>query len=150
LVAKKASSYLFYRMESANAHNPPLLAFLDALRNSLTPLVPKNFIALYDAQRLQRLVRYMQALTLRAQRGLVDLEKEGAKAALVAPFQKRLTALVDGLTPQTSPQRRHAIEAFLWMLEEFKISVFAQEIKTAHPISAKRLEKQLEKIDAMV
>jgi ATP-dependent helicase HrpA len=42
------------------------------------------------------------------------------------------------------------LESFYWMLEEYKISVFAQEIKTAHPVSPQRLEKQLKKIEAMV
>lgn len=139
-----------YSMEKTHASKGPALAFLEELRVMLNNLVPKHFIQLYDHDRLQRLVRYMQAMALRAQRGLVDLEKDRTKAANLIPFQQRLDELVKGLNSQTSPQRRQAIESFLWMLEEYKISLFAQEIKTAHPISAKRLEKQLEKIDGLV
>lgn len=139
-----------FGMEKSHASKGPAMAFLKELRAMLNNLVPKHFIQLYDHDRLQRLVRYMQAIGLRAQRGLVDLEKDRAKAANLIPFQQRLDELVRGLDSQTSPQRRQAIEALLWMLEEFKISLFAQEIKTAHPISAKRLEKQIEKIDALV
>jgi ATP-dependent helicase HrpA len=36
------------------------------------------------------------------------------------------------------------------MLEEFKVSVFAQELKTAIPVSAKRLDRKLKEIDRMV
>ncbi len=140
----------FLKREKAHTNQASAKKYLEELRAHLNQLVPKNFIQLYDQARMQRLLRYMQAISLRAQRGLVDLEKDHAKASTIAPFQTRLNELVGSLSPQTSAPKRQAIETFLWMLEEFKISVFAQEIKTAHPISAKRLEKQLEKIDAMV
>jgi ATP-dependent helicase HrpA len=87
---------------------------------------------------------------LRAVRGAVDLEKDRIKAASVSPLEQRMQQLLASLGPQTSAQRRHAIEAFYWMLEEYKISVFAQEIKTAFPVSVKRLEHQLTQIDGMV
>lgn len=38
---------------------------------------------------------------------------------------------------QVNPER----EAFRWMLEEFRVSLFAQQLKTAYPVSGKRLEK---------
>ena len=37
-----------------------------------------------------------------------------------------------------------------WMIEEYKVSVFAQEIKTAFPVSAKRLEKKIHEIERMI
>jgi ATP-dependent helicase HrpA len=42
------------------------------------------------------------------------------------------------------------VEDFFWMLEEYKISIFAQEIKTAGPVSAKRLDDQLTLIEEMM
>lgn len=139
-----------HKLEQANVKNRPVLAFLQELREMLAQLVPKNFIQLYDDQRLERLIRYIQAMGLRAVRGSVDLEKDRIKAASVAPFEQRMQELLASLGPHTSAQRRQAVEAFYWMLEEYKISVFAQEIKTAFPVSAKRLEGQLTEIDGMV
>jgi ATP-dependent helicase HrpA len=139
-----------HKLERANVKNRSMLAFLLELREKLAQLVPKNFIRLYDNRRLERLVRYIQAMGLRATRGIADLEKDRIKAASVAPFEQRMRTLLGQLEPHTSTQKRQAIEAFYWMLEEYKISVFAQEIKTAFPVSAKRLEGQLSEIESMV
>ena len=49
------------------------------------------------------------------------------------------------LLPPSSP-RRAQIEILGWMVAEFRVSVFAQELNTAYPISPKRLDEQLEKI----
>ena len=45
-----------------------------------------------------------------------------------------------------SPEREAQIEELRWMLEEYRVSVFAQELGTAHPISPKRLDKKVEQI----
>ena len=85
-----------------------------------------------------------------SRRGAVDLEKDRTKANRVTPYEERLQALVNQLTPQTSIQKRQSLETFAWMLEEFKISIFAQEIKTSRPVSEKRLEAMLKEIEGMV
>jgi len=46
--------------------------------------------------------------------------------------------------PAGSPEAQRLIEAFRWMIEEFKVSLFAQELGTAAPVSSKRLDQQLE------
>ncbi len=139
-----------HTMENAGAGKPPVLAFLEAMRNQLNKLVPENFIRLYPDDRLLRLPVYMRAIALRAERGLVNPDKERTKAILVEPFEKRLSQLALELPPQCSTEKRQAIETLCWMVEEYKISIFAQEIKTAHPISAQRLEKQLGKIERLI
>jgi ATP-dependent helicase HrpA len=139
-----------HSLERTCIGKPPVLAFLEEMRSQLNKLVPKNFIQLYADDRLLRLVRYIQAIALRAERGRVNPEKDKIKAGRIEPFDRRLAQQIQSLDPGCSPEKRQAVESFFWMLEEYKISVFAQEIKTAHPVSAKRLEKQLEKIEAMV
>jgi ATP-dependent helicase HrpA len=150
LSAYKNLRIQLHKLEQTNVRNRPALAFLLELREMLAQLVPKNFIQLYDNRRLKRLIRYIQAMGMRAVRGVVDLEKDRLKAVSVASFEQRMHTLLASLGPHTSEQRRQAIETFYWMLEEYKISVFAQEIKTAFPVSAKRLENQLREIDGMV
>jgi ATP-dependent helicase HrpA len=49
-----------------------------------------------------------------------------------------------------SPEKRAAVEELRWMVEEFKISLFAPEIKTAFPISAVRLAKKIKEIEGMI
>jgi ATP-dependent RNA helicase HrpA len=139
-----------HTLEKTSIGKSQALAFLDEMRTLLNKLVPKNFIQLYSDDRLLRLVRYIQAIALRVERGLVNPDKDKARAGLIAPFERRLAQLVQELTPQSSPGKRQALEAFFWMLEEYKISVFAQEIKTSCPVSAQRLEKHLQKIEELL
>jgi ATP-dependent helicase HrpA len=55
-----------------------------------------------------------------------------------------------GIVKEASREREEAIETFGWMIEEYKISLFAQELKTLFPVSEKRLEKVLKEIQRMV
>ena len=137
-------------LERRHLRNAVLHDFLDSLRRGLQHLVPEQFITLYDADRLKQLPRYIKALEIRAQRGSVDLDKDRTKAGRLAPYEERLQAAVVTLSPQTSTEKREALEALVWMLEEFKISIFAQEIKTAQPVSAKRIEAMFDEIEGMV
>ncbi|MFN2110376.1 MAG: DUF3418 domain-containing protein, partial [Anaerolineae bacterium] len=137
-------------LEKRFVRNAVLHDFVNTLRQALLRLVPETFITLYDAERLGQLPRYIKALEIRAQRGAVDMEKDRNKTRRVTPYEERLHAVVGTLSPQTSARKREALEALVWMLEEFKISIFAQEIKTAHPVSAKRLETMFDEIEAMV
>lgn len=131
-------------------NRPLLIAFVEGRQADLDRLVPKNFIDLYDPDAMARLVRYVRAMGLRTRRGVVDLEKDRVKAETVQPFADLLQQLLGALTAGTSPEKRRAVEDFFWLLEEFKVSVFAQELKTAVPVSRKRLEKRLGEIGRMV
>ncbi len=111
--------------------------------------MPHNFIRLYDNERLDRLVGYMQAIDLRAQRGLLNLEKDRIKAERMLLYEKRLEAMLHDLESGGSLQRRQAIETYFWMLEEYRISVFAPEIRTGQPVSSKKLEAQIEFIESI-
>jgi ATP-dependent helicase HrpA len=99
---------------------------------------------------MEHLPRYIRALGIRAVRGIENPERDRQRAAEVAPFKDRLNAILKSLTPATSEKKRSAIEDFFWMLEEYKVSVFAQELKTVIPISAKRLEKKASEIERMM
>ncbi len=148
------STYLNLRLQLHTLRVPgtkkPVGEFLAELDRQINELMPQNFVQLYASNRLPRLLHYLQAIGLRARRGVVDLEKDQAKASRVEPFTKHLNRMVTQLTSRTSKQKRRAVEEFFWLIEEYKISVFAQEIKTAQPISAKRLNKRIEEIDSLV
>jgi ATP-dependent helicase HrpA len=150
LLAYTALRIQLHNIERAHVKQHKVQVYLDSLRDHLNTLVPKSFIQLYDNGRLERLVRYIQALSLRAERGLVNMEKDRIKSDEVEAFTGQLNTIIDNLSPRSSKEKRSAVEAFYWMLEEYKISIFAQEIKTAHPVSAKRLKEQLNKINDMI
>jgi ATP-dependent helicase HrpA len=139
-----------FQLESANAGNARAADFLNRIRAELEKLVPENFITLYSTERLGHLIRYVQAIALRARRGVVDLEKDQAREKELSIHTDRLTALLGELTPSVSDEKRHAIEAFFWQIEEYKVSLFAQELGTAVPVSKKRLDKRFQEIQRMI
>ena len=140
----------FYRFQAGSRVNPKIRALLQELTDGLQRLVPENFVELYDEARFIHLIRYIKALMIRAQRAPVDFEKDQAKSHDVHEFADSLNRLLISLSSSASEEKRLAIEDYFWMLEEYKVSVFAQELKTAIPISAKRLTEKLGQIDRMI
>ena len=97
-------------------------------------LVPADFLAHTPHAQLPHLPRYLRAVQLRAERASVSplaLTKDTEKAKPLAPF------LPGGAVEKTIPPHRR--EAYRWLLEEFRVSLFAQELGTAQPVSAQRL-----------
>ena len=87
---------------------------------------------------------------MRAERGSYDMEKEQKKAAVIAPFTEALRRNIKALSARATVEKREVLEEFFWMVEEFKVSLFAQELKTPFPVSARRLEKKLRELERMI
>jgi len=78
-----------------------------------------------------------------------DFEKDREKEKQVLFFTERLNKLLQELSPQASEEKKAAVESYFWLIEEYKVSVFAQELKTPVRISKNRLEKKLQEIERM-
>jgi ATP-dependent helicase HrpA len=115
----------------------PLLAELNSI-------VPPRFLDRVDFERLPHVSRYLKALQIRAERAALNPVKDQERARLVAPYVEALKSLEGA--GELSREKSGLVEEFRWMLSEFKVSVFAQELGTATPVSAKRLDQQLERI----
>jgi ATP-dependent helicase HrpA len=115
----------------------PLAAELDAL-------LPAQFLEQITFERLTELPRYMKALLTRIERAAVNPPKELERARQLAPYQEAVNRFRD--TPPKSAEGRRQVAEFRWLVEEFKVSLFAQELGTAVPVSAKRLDQQLEQL----
>ncbi len=150
LAAYHEASRQLSRLRDGCRGNPSITAVFDDLINGLQRLVPENFAELYDEDRCMHLTRYIKAIIIRGERALADFEKDQAKADEIHRFSGSLNRLLETLSPSASDDKRKAIEEYFWMLEEYKVSVFAQELKTAIPISAKRLKQKLGQIERMV
>ncbi|WP_245569210.1 ATP-dependent RNA helicase HrpA [Desulfotignum balticum] len=129
---------------------PQASRMLADLFEGLKNLVPPHFLSLYSIQRIQHLPRYVDCLRIRAQRGADNPAKESEKAKKISRFEHHLATQVAGLSEKTSPEKAEKVEDFFWLLEEYKISVFAQELKTAVKVSAKRLEKELHTLSTLI
>jgi ATP-dependent helicase HrpA len=140
----------FEKLRLANLDNRAVQNFCRDLIRELARLVPESFVNLYEMERLVHVERYIKSMQIRAQRAMVDFEKDEVKTKEVKTFSASLDKLIKALSPNASDDKRWAIEEFFWMIEEYKVSVFAQELKTAVPVSKKRLEKKLSEIKRMI
>jgi ATP-dependent helicase HrpA len=99
--------------------------------------VGKQFIAHTPWSQLQHLPRYLKGVVLRLEKLRADPERDAARMAEVRPLETRWLRKLAELKGR--PDER--VEAFGWMLEELRVSLFAQELRTPQPVSVKRLEK---------
>jgi ATP-dependent helicase HrpA len=141
---------LLQRLSLASKDRAVIFEALTAIFNELKNLCPANFLELYDLNRIALLPKNLECLSIRAGRWVDNPAKEARKKELVAPYERKLAHLISSLDPGSSKEKSRAVEAFFWMLEEYKISVYAQELKTRFKISAKRLDKALLDVSTMV
>jgi ATP-dependent helicase HrpA len=111
------------------------------LQGELAALLPARFLETTTWERLPHLVRYLKALALRVERAALNPVKDKERTQQLAPFVEALRRLRESSRPTAERQRQ--VEEFRWLVEEFKVSLFAQELGTAVPVSAKRLENYL-------
>ncbi|MFI1916927.1 ATP-dependent RNA helicase HrpA [Nocardia sp. NPDC020380] len=114
----------------------------DDVTHQLDDLVFPGFIAEWGSVRLRELPRYLEAARLRLEalpaaanrdrQGMIELDR------VHAAYDK----LVDAL-PEARKGGRDIIEIW-WMIEELRVSLFAQQLGTPYPISAKRIEKAMD------
>lgn len=140
----------FDRLKRAYSSNTAVQNFYVDLISALERLVPDTFIQLYDSERLAHIERYINAMQIRVRRALLDFEKDQAKDRQVKTVADRLDKLLQELSANATAEKRKALEDLFWMIEEYKVSIFAQELKTAYPVSKKRLEKKLAEINRMI
>ncbi len=123
---------------------------LTLLFNDLKNLVPENFVDLYSQKRIDHLHRFVSCLRIRAQRAVDNPLKEEKKAARLKKYSHHLKLLLSSLSENSSMEKSSAIEDFFWLLEEYKISLFAPELKTAVKVSDKKLDQFLIKLSTMI
>jgi ATP-dependent helicase HrpA len=137
----KAAPITSFKDLSLNQPKPQARSGIPIIKEELDALLHKGCLQQVPWTRLQQFPRYLKALSVRAERAALNPAKDQEKARLIQPFAQALGKLQAGqpVTPKAAERR----EELRWMLEEYKISVFAQELGTVFPISAKRLEAQL-------
>jgi ATP-dependent helicase HrpA len=111
-------------------------AAVDAAQQ-LQRLMPKRFLHAAPWDRLQHLARYLKAITLRLDKYRADPARDAARLAELRPLEQRYWRLV--------AERKGVVDErmleFRWLLEELRVSFFAQELRTPQPVSVKRLDK---------
>jgi ATP-dependent helicase HrpA len=116
-------------------------AAVNPLTDELNHLIPSRFLDRIDYDRLTHLPRYLKALLIRAERAKLNPAKNQERLRQLAPYVEALKQLE--AEPIRSPEQRTQLNTYRWMVEEYKVSLFAQELGTAIPVSSKRLDSQL-------
>ncbi|MEF8688022.1 UNVERIFIED_CONTAM: ATP-dependent RNA helicase HrpA [Comamonas sp. A-3] len=103
----------------------------------LQKLMPKNFIAVAPWAQLGHYARYLKAISSRLDKYRADPARDAAKLKELLPLEQRYWRLVAERKGQVDAR----MQEYRWMLEELRVSFFAQELRTPYPVSAKRLDK---------
>jgi ATP-dependent helicase HrpA len=125
---------------------PPLMAgAIEDLREQLAHLVPKDFVLSTPGPWIPHVARFLRAMQVRLKKltnaGLAR-DNQGLQVAHPLWLRYRERA---ALHAKFGVHDSELVE-FRWMLEELRVSLFAQELKTSIPISVQRLEKQWSKV----
>jgi ATP-dependent helicase HrpA len=112
------------------------------IQEQLSRLLPRRFIADTPFERLTHFPRYLKAASLRLDKLRADASRDARGMAELAPLQTLyLRALAVARKSGTVDEK---LEQFGWLLEELRVQLFAQELRTPVPVSAKRLQKMWE------
>ncbi|WIV52649.1 ATP-dependent RNA helicase HrpA [Amycolatopsis nalaikhensis] len=114
---------------------------LSDIRAQLSGLVYAGFVTATGALRLRHVVRYLQGISRRLEKlpsePTRDLQRTADIAWITGEYREALASLPPGTS---SP----ALNEVRWMIEELRVSFFAQTLGTAHPVSLKRITKAID------
>ena len=103
-------------------------------------LLGRNFVLAVPYDRLAHFPRYLKAASLRLEKLRADPARDERLSAewqgLAKPWERERSALMKSGVVDPF------LEDFRWLLEELRVALFAQELKTPSPVSVKRLQKQ--------
>jgi ATP-dependent helicase HrpA len=116
------------------------------LREQLGALIHPGFLRATPVGRLAELPRYLQAMALRLDKLAGGPARDAALAARVRPHWERYRALPADLRAAAEPASE--LGRLRWMIEELRVSLFAQTLGARERVSPQRLEKQWQRVRA--
>jgi len=119
--------------------NPAVAADLE---RQLTELLPRRWPTATPTNRLGQLARYLKAMGLRLDKLRADPARDASKSAEISPLLQNLRRAQIARRGAVDPR----LEEYRWLLEELRVSLYAQELRAAVPVSVKRLQKIWEAI----
>jgi ATP-dependent helicase HrpA len=96
---------------------------------------------------LRDLERYLRGILVRCERAPSQVSRDASLMDTVARVQAEFDTLIAAL-----PVARRSgpdVQELRWMLEELRVSLFAQTLGTAHPVSEKRIYKAMDQVEAL-
>jgi ATP-dependent helicase HrpA len=109
----------------------------ESILDQLAWLVFPGFAESTQRAHLQEVPRYLEACRMRIQRCKINPAGDSRKEAELQPVWQRYTDFIGSDTSKRA--NKELLSQYRWMVEEFRVSLFAQELKTPYPVSSKRL-----------
>ncbi|MBQ6656640.1 MAG: ATP-dependent RNA helicase HrpA [Ottowia sp.] len=139
-IARLAAAILAEYTTAARRVKDARAAAPDAARDAeeqMQRLLPASFLLAAPWETLQHFPRYLKAIAMRFEKRRADPERDARHMAEVRAQEQRFWRTVSA----RQGQQDERLQALRWMLEELRVSLFAQELRTRQPVSVKRLEK---------
>ncbi|MCW8846199.1 MAG: DUF3418 domain-containing protein, partial [Gammaproteobacteria bacterium] len=135
-ISRVLLDYQAVRMALAGAGDNPSTRDVE---EQLSQLVFPGFLRQVTPARLGQYPRYLKAAARRVEKLALGMSRDQQRALELVPLLERLDSLRES-------QGARRVEKARWMLEEFRVSLFAQELGTPGPVSAKRIRKLMDEI----
>ena len=119
-------------------------AAIDDMREQLEFLLPRNAITIHGMSHLRHLPRYIQAMRIRLEDMNLDPDRDADRQAEVDNAKAYLANRLRSLPPGREKTRE--VKDIRWMVEELRVSLFAQRLGTAHAVSLRRIQKAVDKL----
>jgi ATP-dependent helicase HrpA len=121
------------------AQNASLGRVAQEVKGQRERLVYPGFLARTPWERLEHVPRYLKGYALRMEKYRANPERDQKHAASVQTLWNNYEARVKA--DRDDGRHDPRLEEFRWLIEELRVSLFAQELRTPQPVSAKRLQK---------
>jgi len=122
--------------------NPRWLASLTDIQSQLDDLISKDFVRQTPEIWFNQIERYLKALQVRLQKLDQDPSKDQKSIRQFQPILK----MYQNIAQEPAYQNQPGLVEIRWMLEELRVSLFSQPMKTLKPVSIQRLEKQIKSL----
>jgi ATP-dependent helicase HrpA len=144
LVAGILDGYQRLRKQLSSMTAINWLAAVQDMHQQLDGLVYQGFLQETPWEQLQRYPAYLKALELRIEKLRHATARDRESMQELAKIHEKWRSRYEQMIAQERHDER--LEEIRWSIEELRISLFAQEVKTAHPVSVKRLEKRWQEL----
>mgnify|MGYP002713729654 FL=1 len=139
-IAPGLAEYSNLRAELAHWDGPAI----DDMRAQLDFLLPRNAITVHGMSHLRHLPRYIQAMRIRLEDMNLDPDRDADRQAEVDNAKAYLSNRLRNLP--AGREKTREVKDVHWMIEELRVSLFAQRLGTAHAVSLRRIQKAVDKL----
>lgn len=139
-IAPGLAEYSNLRAELAHWDGPAI----DDMRAQLDFLLPQNAITVHGMSHLRHLPRCIQAIRIRLEDMNLDPDRDADRQAEVDNAKAYLSNRLRNLP--AGREKTREVKDVRWMIEELRVSLFAQRLGTAHAVSLRRIQKAVDKL----